>query len=92
MQGVDDVASIREVVARRFDIKSLLRELALTEAYQRSSLLQQGSEPLPPESYRFAREKRLSAEQLLHSLLVATGPRVRAAEAPAADQEKGIIK
>jgi hypothetical protein len=76
------------VVARRFDIKALLRELALTEAYQRSSLIPEGSEPPPLESYRFAREKRLLAEQLMQSLRVANGPRIRSAETQAPDQEK----
>ncbi|MFN4261260.1 MAG: DUF1549 and DUF1553 domain-containing protein [Gemmataceae bacterium] len=64
----------KEFVAHRFDMKWLLRELALTETYQRSSLLPEGSaKPPAPESFLTAHEKRLSAEQLLWSMLQATG-------------------
>jgi hypothetical protein len=65
----------QEFVAHKFDIKWLLRELALSETYQRSSILPEGQEPPPPESFLAAHEKRLSAEQLLWSMLVATGER-----------------
>jgi hypothetical protein len=52
-------------------------------------MLLEGIEPPPPDSYRFAREKRLSAEQIMNSVLAATGPRSPAANAPAdAEQEK----
>ncbi|MBX6312609.1 MAG: DUF1553 domain-containing protein [Isosphaeraceae bacterium] len=62
-----------EFVAHRFDIQWLLRELALSRTYQRSSLLPEDGEPPPPESFLTAIEKRLSAEQLLRSMLEATG-------------------
>lgn len=81
----------RETIARKFDIKSLLRELALSETYQRSSDLPADGEAPASETYRAANERRLSAEQLLSSVLVATGPRdgaalnLLAAHAPAAD-------
>lgn len=62
-----------EFVSHNYDIQWLLRELALTETYQRSSLLPEGLEKPPaPESYLVALEKRLSAEQLLDSVLTAT--------------------
>lgn len=62
-----------EFAAHEFDVRWLLRELALTETYQRSGRLT-GEQPAPPpESYLLAVEKRLSAEQLLWSLLQATG-------------------
>lgn len=70
----------RELVEHKFDMKYLLRELALTQAYQRSSLLPDGQDKAPPESYRTANEKRLSAEQLLNSMLEATGMRQRFGE------------
>lgn len=62
-----------EFIAQEFDIKWLLREIALTETYQRSSLLPDGlTEPPSPESYRTALERPLSAEQILQSMLQAT--------------------
>lgn len=63
-----------EFVAHQFDIKWLLRELALSRAYQRSSVLPPGLEREPlPEKYVVAIEKPLSTEQLLWSVLQATG-------------------
>ena len=62
-----------EFVAHQFDIKWLLRELALTRTYQRSSLLPSGLEREPlPDRYVVSIEKPLSTEQLLWSILVAT--------------------
>ncbi|HEY1067011.1 MAG TPA: hypothetical protein VGE52_12900, partial [Pirellulales bacterium] len=57
----------------QFDVKWLLRELALTETYSRSSETA-GDAPPPPELFAVALERRASAEQLLRSLLVATLP------------------
>jgi hypothetical protein len=70
-----------EFAAHRFDIKWLLRELALTKTYQRSSLLPAGAEPPGERHFATAMEKRLSAEQLLASVVVATGADPKAAEA-----------
>jgi hypothetical protein len=67
----------KEFVDHRFDMKWLLRELALTQTYQRSSLLPKNSKRLLPKSFLTAIEKRLSAEQLLWSILEATGERER---------------
>lgn len=64
-----------EIVARKFDIKSMLRDLALTQAYQRDSLIPEDVEWTNQASYRYARERRLSAEQLMHSVRIVTGPR-----------------
>lgn len=61
-------------VDHEYDGKWLLRELALTRTYQRSGLLPEGTKQAPPETYLTAIEKRLSAESLLRSMLVATGP------------------
>lgn len=74
-----------EITARKFDVKSTLRDLALTQTYQRGSLLPEGMEPPPLESYRYAREKRLSAEQIMSSVQAATGPRNLVPIAPPAD-------
>jgi Protein of unknown function (DUF1549)/Protein of unknown function (DUF1553) len=65
-----------EFVAHKFDIKWLLRELALTQTYQRSSLLPkaEGAKPPPEQAFTVALERRLSAEQLLDAVLAATGP------------------
>jgi hypothetical protein len=63
-----------EFAAHQFDIKWLLRELALTRTYQRSSVLPTGLEREPrPEQYVVAIEKPLSSEQMLWSILQATG-------------------
>jgi hypothetical protein len=64
----------KELVTHKFDLKYLLRELALTETYQRSGLLSDGLAKISPASFRVANEKSLSAEQLLRSFLLATGP------------------
>ncbi len=62
-----------EFVSHQFDIRWLLRELALTRTYQRAGALPDGG-PLPPEDrFLVAIEKRLSAEQLLWSVLRGTG-------------------
>lgn len=65
-----------EFAAHGFDMKWLLRELALSQAYQRSGLLPTG-EAAPPELFLSALEKRLSAEQLARGMLEATGERSR---------------
>ena len=56
-----------------FNIKWFLRELALTETYQRTSRLRTGSELPPIESYATGLEKRLNAEQYFWSTLTAVG-------------------
>lgn len=62
-----------EFAAHKFDIKWLLRELALTKTYARSSVLQAGREPPAASYFAVALERRLTAEQLLQSTLEATG-------------------
>jgi hypothetical protein len=62
-----------EFVAHRFDIKWLLREIALSQTYQRSSMLPAGQAKPLPETFLVGLEKRLSAEQMLWSMLEATG-------------------
>lgn len=63
----------REFVAHEFDAKWLLRELVLSETYQRTSRLPEETEPPPATSYAAALEKRLSVEQILRSVLLVVG-------------------
>jgi hypothetical protein len=67
----------QEFAGHGFDIKWLLRELALSQTYQRSSRLPAAGPPPPPERFLTALEKRLSAEQLTRSTLEAVGQRER---------------
>lgn len=55
-----------------YDIKRLVRAIVLSRAYQLDSK-PSGKTPPRPESFARALEKPLSAEQLLHSLWIATG-------------------
>ena len=67
-----------EFAAHQCDLRWLLRELALTDAYQRSS--RQSTELVAPvaanapPNYQVGREKRMLAESLFWSMLIATGP------------------
>ena len=61
-----------EVVARKYDMKSLLKEIALTKTYARSST-RTGDAAIPEDRYRVGLEKPLWAEQLLWSMLTAVG-------------------
>ncbi|MEI6770807.1 MAG: DUF1553 domain-containing protein [Planctomycetota bacterium] len=63
----------KEFSAHQFDIKWFLTEIANTKVYQRSSKVEMGKTPENPALFATAIEKRLSAEQLLASILVATG-------------------
>lgn len=63
----------REFTAKKYDIKWLLRELSLTDTYQRSSRLPEGVESLPEEKFLVAKQRRLSAEQLAANTLRSTG-------------------
>lgn len=72
----------KEIIDHKFDIQWTLRELALTKTYQRSS---QFRSPVPegrgpsvvqaasPDRFTLALERRLSYEQILRSMLTATG-------------------
>jgi len=62
-----------ELVAHDFDLRWLIRELALTQTYQRSSRLPAGVKPAPEELFAVAKERPLSAEQLARAFLHATG-------------------
>lgn len=64
-----------EFIAHQFDVRWLLREIALTETYQRSSRAPAGTDlkSVKPESYRVANLRPLSAEQIGVASMVATG-------------------
>lgn len=71
----------KEFTAHDFDIKWLLREIALTKTYQRSSKLPAAAKD-PPHAKYFATaiERRLTAEQLLQSVLLATSADAKSAD------------
>jgi len=69
----------KEFAAHDFDIKWLLKQIALSQAYQRSSEFPEGETKVSPESFRTAIEKRLSAEQLLAAMQQAMGVKAEAA-------------
>ena len=71
----------KEFADHDFDVKWLLREIALTKIYQRSSKLPAGAkEPPEPKYFATALERRLTAEQILQSVIVATGADARTAD------------
>jgi hypothetical protein len=63
----------REFVSHGFDLKWLIREIMLSEVYQRSSRLPDGVPKVEPDSYRVSLPKGLTPEQLLRAVLRATG-------------------
>lgn len=63
-----------ELAAHKFDMKWLLREIALTRAYQRGGVASdESAAEAPPSSYRVALERPLSSEQMLASIRQALG-------------------
>jgi hypothetical protein len=63
----------REFAGHGFDLKWLLREIMLSETYQRSSRLPEGVAKVEPTAYRVTTPKGLTPEQLLRAVLRATG-------------------
>jgi len=63
----------RWLVEHRYDIRALLREIALSQTYQRSSVLPEGVQELPDNAFAVAPLRGLTAEQLSWSVLQATG-------------------
>jgi hypothetical protein len=72
-----------ELVAGKFDIKRLLREIALSEVYQRSSQLGDEADDVPVTSYAAFNMKSLSAEQLAFSVMQAAGRKQEVLAVPA---------
>lgn len=60
----------RSLAEHQFDLKWLIRQIALSETYQRSSRGAQSPDDLA--KYHYASERRLSAEQLFWSAIVAS--------------------
>ncbi len=81
----------KELAESKYDVRRLVREIAMTKAYQRSSRLPGGAKA-DPAGFRTMLEKRLSPEQLLAATLQATGMReaVENAKAPPAPKGKAV--
>ncbi|HEY7329416.1 MAG TPA: DUF1549 domain-containing protein [Gemmataceae bacterium] len=62
-----------DIAARKFDMRSFLRELALSQTYQRSSEQSSAGNEAEPTNYTVALLKPLTPEQLAWSLMQATG-------------------
>lgn len=73
-----------ELIAHKFDIRYMLKELALSQPYQRSSAWRGEKEP-DPERFVAAALKPLTPEQLAWSLMEATG-------VPPAQRKEAIVK
>lgn len=62
-----------ELIRSEFDVKHILRIIASTDTYQRSSSLPKNETSVLPSTFRTFPSKPLSAEQLKWSMLRATG-------------------
>jgi hypothetical protein len=62
-----------EMAAVKFDLKVLLREVALSKTYQRSSELPAGVKEISERTFALALLRPLSSEQLAWSMMQATG-------------------
>lgn len=62
-----------EFVKHQFELKWLIREIALSLSYQRSSILPEGIKTVEANSYRIAHPKPMTPEQLLKAILKASG-------------------
>lgn len=85
---------VDDFVVHKFDVKYLLRQIAFSQSYQRSSILPDEVDPasLKPETYRVANAKGLSAEQLAWSLMRATGNLDRIVANPVPKKSKFTYK
>lgn len=84
----------RDFAAHQFDLRYFLRELALSETYQRTSLLPADGAAPAEKTYAVANERRLSAEQIFLSFVIATGEYdrlVAEADASADKTPAGIV-
>ena len=61
------------LIDHHYDIKGLLREITLSQTYQRSSVIPEGVSSLPEEAFAVAPLRGLTAEQFRWSVLQATG-------------------
>jgi hypothetical protein len=63
----------KEFVAHKHDVKWLIRELALSKTYQRSSEIPSQLKDVPADKYRVAVLKPLSPEQFAYAIMQASG-------------------
>lgn len=86
-------AIANEFANSSFDVKYLLREIALSNAYQRSGRLPQNTESkdVPPQSYRTAIRKPLSPEQMAWSVMQVTGNLTALLKAPTPTPETTVF-
>jgi hypothetical protein len=70
----------QELVGHKFDVQWLVRELAQTQAYARSSVLPTSADQVPEPLFLAAKERPLSAEHLARSFLLAVGEHERVVE------------
>ena len=63
----------KEFVAHKYDLKWLVREIAMSDAYQRSSETPPGLDDPPADRYLVAVLKPLSPEQFAYATMQATG-------------------
>ena len=68
---LDELAA--EFVSHKYDLKWLVREIALSDAYQRSSETPAGLDEPPAEKYLVAILKPLTPEQFAYAAMQATG-------------------
>ncbi len=68
---LDELA--REFVSHKYEVKWLVREIALSDAYQRSSETPAGLDDPPAEKYLVAVMKPLSPEQFAYAAMQASG-------------------
>lgn len=61
------------IVEHEYDVKALLEQIALSQAYQRSSVLPNGEEEIREDTFAVAMMRGLTPEQLRWSWLQATG-------------------
>lgn len=66
-------ALAKDIGARKFDVKAFVRDLVLSQAYQRSSELPKDAKDVDPASFAVAAVRPLSPEQFAWSILQATG-------------------
>jgi len=64
---------LAEEVGHKFDLRSLLREIALSETYQRASLPTEKGKDVAADRFVTAKLKPLTPEQLAFALMQATG-------------------
>lgn len=79
-----------ELIASKFNLKHMLRQIALSDTYQRSSQIGESADKVPATSFAAFPMRPLSAEQLAYSVLRISGrlDQVRAAPADLAATAK----